>query len=29
VAIYYGPVNASGMVTPDLLFRGGPQKIGD
>ena len=26
---YYGPVNASGMVTPDLLFRGGPLQIGD
>jgi hypothetical protein len=26
---YYGPVNESGMVTPDLLFRGGPRQIGD
>ena len=26
---YYGPVNASGLVTPDLLFRGGPRQIGD
>ena len=22
---YYGPVSTSGMVTPDLLLRGGPQ----
>ena len=26
---YYGPVNDSDMVTPDLLFRGGPRQIGD
>jgi len=26
---YYGPVDATGMVTPDLLFRGGPLQIGD
>ena len=24
---YYGPVDASGTVTPDLLFRGGPRQI--
>ena len=26
---YYGPVHTSGMVTPDLLFRGGPRQIGE
>lgn len=26
---YYGPVSTSGMVTPDLLLRGGPRQIGD
>ena len=25
---YYGPINASGRVTPDLLFRGGSLQIG-